>query len=242
MLSLIKIRIKYVIRHPCLLFWTYIFLPILTLIGAIYVIKEKEKEILRSFDPILFSEKQIFFKEKEIEYLNIRQKLNFTGFLVQKLEYCEGIYFVLKECNICKYQCPICTDKELNFNNYTKNIIKINKKEGKYNVYLASRYINYDYYYYEDYYYDEGYYYRYYYDIDFFDYYDLDQEIIIDPYNINGYYNYEYEYNYYYNYYHDNKYKTLPRKLDIFFELQSLMARILIKLEGKEVKDNFDMY
>ena len=92
MLSLIKIRIKYVIRHPCLLFWTYIFLPILTLIGAIYSIKVKEKETLETFDPILFSGKQIFFKEKEDEYSRIKSKLNFTGFLVQNLKYCEGIF------------------------------------------------------------------------------------------------------------------------------------------------------
>ena len=108
---------------------------------------------------------------------------------------------------------------------------------------MTSRYLNYDYYY-EDYYYDgyDYYYYHYNYDIIFFHDYDLEQETIIDPYNIHLYYNYEHEYNYYYNYYHDNKYKTLPRKLDIFFELQSLMARILIKLEGKEVKDNFEMF
>ena len=77
MLSLIKIRIKYVIRHPCLLFWTYIFLPILTLIGAIYAIKEKKGnepfDFLETFDPLLFSGQQIFFKEKE-EACQIRKR------------------------------------------------------------------------------------------------------------------------------------------------------------------------
>ena len=38
MLSLISIRVKYLIRHPCLLFWSYLFIPSLILLIAIFSI------------------------------------------------------------------------------------------------------------------------------------------------------------------------------------------------------------
>ena len=38
MLSLINIRVKYLVRNPCLLFWSYLFIPSLILFIAIIVI------------------------------------------------------------------------------------------------------------------------------------------------------------------------------------------------------------
>ena len=215
MMSLIKIRIKYIIRHPCLLFWTYLFLPIIILIAAIISIPEKEKPILKYFRPIIFQEQQIFFKEKgEDEYSNLKEQLNFTGFLVPEQKYCDEINSLFIEYDMCQIKCPICTNKESNFDNSTKNIIKISKKNGKYNIYLTSRYIdmngpiNHN----ENFFYD----------------FEFDQDRIIDPYYI--------DWNFYYNYY-----GNIPYRVDIFFELQSFLARILIKIEGKEVKNNFEM-
>ena len=214
MLLLIKIRVKYIIRKPCLLFWTYLFIPIIIFIAALISLKNKKKRSLQSFESAIFPDQKIFFKEGE-EYLNIKDYLNFTGFLVDDKKYCEVINSLLREHDICHEECPICTEKESSFNNFTLNIIQIEKKKGKYNVELTSRNTNigFDYLYF------------------LFQKDDLSQDIITDPYYIND------------NYSNDISDEILFSKIDIFFELQSLIARILIKLEGKqELNHNFEMY
>ena len=50
MLSLVKIRIKYIIRKPCLLFWTYILIPVIILIAAIVVINNKSPHTLEKYE------------------------------------------------------------------------------------------------------------------------------------------------------------------------------------------------
>ena len=206
MLSLIKIRIKYIIRKPCLLFWTYLFIPIIILIAAVITIKNKKNQTLKSFQSAILDEQRIFFKENE-EYSNIKEYLYFTGFLVDNENDCEKINSVLEEYNLCEDKCPICTEKENTFDNYTLNIIEINKKKGKYNVELTSRFTNIG--------------------LDFFVLFeqdDLSQDIITDPFSVENYDKTEF-----------------PNRVDKFFELQSLISRILIKLEGKDLKHNFEM-
>ena len=44
MLSLIRIRVKYLIRNPCLLFWSYIFLPLIIFIVGIYMIVDRKND------------------------------------------------------------------------------------------------------------------------------------------------------------------------------------------------------
>ena len=141
MLSLIKIRVKYIIRKPCLLFWTYLFIPIIILIAALISIKNKKKRDLQSFESAIFPDQKIFFNGGE-EYSNIKDYLQFTGFLVDDIKDCEAINSLLTEYNICQEKCPICTDKESSFDNFTLNIIEIEKKKGKYNVELTSRNTN----------------------------------------------------------------------------------------------------
>ena len=143
MLSLIKIRVKYIIRNPCLLFWTYLFLPIIITIVAIVTISKKKKLDMKTFESVILpgDPKKFFEQKKEDEYQNIKPYLSFTCFLVEDAKYCDTIKPLLNEYDIAEVDSlsPLCTDKESNFNNYTLNIINIKKKKGKYTVDLTSR-------------------------------------------------------------------------------------------------------
>ena len=212
MLSLIKIRVKYIIRKPCLLFWTYLFIPIIILIVAIVVIKNKKKKDLKSFESIIFPEETKFFNENE-DYISIREYIDFTGFQVEDEKDCNTISSLLTEYDLCNPKCPICTEKESNFDNFTMNIISIKKKKGKYNVELTSRNTNIGLF--------ESFY--------LFTKDDLSQDTITDPYYLG-------------NFGDDSIYEQ-KSKYYIYFQLQSLISRILIKLEGKtELNHNFEMH
>ena len=204
MLSLIKIRVKYIIRKPCLLFWTYLFIPIIILIVAIVVIKNKKKKDLKSFESIIFPEETKFFNENE-DYIFIREYINLTGFQVEDEKDCNTISSLLTEYDLCNPKCPICTEKESNFDNFTMNIISIKKKKGKYNVELTSRNTNIGLF--------ESFY--------LFTKDDLSQDTITDPYYLG-------------NFGDDSIYEQ-KSKYYIYFQLQSLISRILIKLEGKTI-------
>ena len=174
MLSLLKIRVKYIIRKPCLLFWTYLFLPIIILIAAIIVISKKKEKTLKSFNSYVFNQKRKFFDEIN-EYSNIKDGLSGTTFVVDNEKYCDTIIPLLNDYGITEDKCPLCTGRESNVNNYTANIIKLEKKKGKYNVEMTTRNINFDFDYDYDFYFD-------YYDKMFYRKKDLTQNYIIDPY------------------------------------------------------------
>ena len=42
MLPLLNIRIKFILRHPCLLFFSYIFLPAIIIIVSIFLLIDKK--------------------------------------------------------------------------------------------------------------------------------------------------------------------------------------------------------
>ena len=217
MLSLIKIRVKYIIRNPCLLFWTYLFLPIIITIVAIVTISKKKKLDMKTFESVILpgDPKKFFEQKKEDEYQNIKPYLPFTCFLVDDAKYCDTIKPLLNEYDITEVDSlsPLCTDKESNFNNYTLNIINIKKKKGKYTVDLTSRNTEMSYF---------GF------GLFFFQKDDLSQDVMTDPYYIEKI--------------NDTEFDTLHPQINIYFELQSLVARILIALEGKEnLKHNFEM-
>ena len=211
MLSLIKIRVKYIIRNPCLLFWSYLFIPILILIASIFIISDKKKYDIKSFESVTLDTLK-FFEENQ-SYLNIKNELNYTGFLVDDKGYCNVINRTLKDFNLCMNDlCPICTKRESDFNNYTENIIKIEKDDGKYDIELTSRQTNI--------FLDKTFF--------LFEKDDLDQNLIVDPYTIKNISNIAITHS------HFNK----------FFELQSLIARILIRLNGNNdnnLPHNFHM-
>ena len=220
MLSLIKIRVRYIIRKPCLLFWTYLFLPIIILIAAIIVITKKKEKTLKSFAPYVFNQRLKFFDDND-EYSNIKEGLKGTTFVVNDEKYCETIIPLLNAYGIAEDKCPLCTGRESNINNYTINIIKLEKKKGKFNVEMTTRSINFDF----DY--D---FYLYSYDKMFYRNDDLTQNYIIDPY-----------YTLDKSEWIRNNNPELP-EFNVFFELQSFIAKIIIKLEGKDnIKDNFEM-
>ena len=215
MLSLIKIRVKYIIRNPCLLFWTYLFLPIIITIVAIVTISKKKKLDMKTFESVILpgDPKKFFEQKKEDEYQNIKPYLPFTCFLVDDAKYCDTIKPLLNEYDIAEVDSlsPLCTDKESNFNNYTLNIINIKKKKGEYTVDLTSRNTEMSYF-----------------GLFFFQKDDLSQDVMTDPYYIEKI--------------NDTEFDTLHPQINMYFELQSLVARILIALEGKEnLKHNFEM-
>ena len=209
MLSLLKIRVKYVIRKPCLLFWTYLFLPIVITIAAIIIISDKEKHQLKSFPSITLEGKKQFFNEGADQYPNIKHFFTNTGFQVDDEEDCKKITPVLQELGLCTPVCPKCTYHESLFSNFTLNIIKIEKKGKKYSVDLTSRDtfvgVNDKFLFVRD---------------------ELSQDEITDPFYIN-----------------EKRNNSISHQFNIFFELESLIAKILIRLEGKsEINNhNFEM-
>ena len=131
MLSLLRIRMKYLIRKPCILFWAYLFIPIIILfVGVIFLVFKEKKPLLKyQFNPI--PEQKEFFVNNE-PYIYIKKYLPFTGFLVPDKENCNIIKNILNEHGLCNStSCPICTNKESDFNNNTQNMIEIVKNGGK---------------------------------------------------------------------------------------------------------------
>ena len=89
MLALIRIRVKYIIRHPCLLFWSYLFLPIVIIIAAIVIITKKDSYSLKTSNSVSLIKSE-FFQEAQ-GYPNIKRDFNFTGFLVDNKADCDKI-------------------------------------------------------------------------------------------------------------------------------------------------------
>ena len=88
MLSLIRIRIKYIIRHPCLLFWSYLFLPIVILIIALVSLSDKKDLNLISYKSASLNTPLEFFKEGE-QYSELSPYLPYTGILIDDKNKCD---------------------------------------------------------------------------------------------------------------------------------------------------------
>ena len=168
MLSLIKIRVKYITRKPCLLFWTYLFLPIIITIAGFFSMSNKKALELKQYRTHIFNETKQFFNNGD-NYDYIKSELGYTGFLVNEKEDCNVIEAVLNEFNLMFSEFPKCEDAESKFDNYTLNIIKIDKDDGKYTVDLTSRdtFVGVQ-------------------DQFLFDKEDLNQDLIIDPYYVSN--------------------------------------------------------
>ena len=132
MLSLIKIRIKYIIRKPCLLFWTYLFLPIIITISAVVLLVEKNREsTLRKFNSLSIDKTYKFFNDSNPYSSDFITNMTYTSFLVEDKKDCIAIKETLAKFNINETYTPLCVEKESEFNNYTQNIIKLEKKKRK---------------------------------------------------------------------------------------------------------------
>lgn len=143
MLSLVKIRIKYIFRKPCLLFWTYILIPVIILIAAIVVINNKSPHTLEKYEKDVLQNYEKDFLNINYDNLKKFQYLNFTSFIVDEEENCKSVEKVLKDNNL---PIPkdydsfyICNTTESNISNLTFNIIKITKEDGKYKANLKCR-------------------------------------------------------------------------------------------------------
>ena len=138
MLSLIRIRIKYLIRHPCLLFWSYLFLPLLILIIAIFKLKDgpNQYELQITEEPYSIKKEYTFF-QKQISYFNLYKYWRSTVFVVNKEEDCTKIQnFFNESLGVKNINCSLL---ESNVTIKTENIIKIKRENEKYRVYLTSR-------------------------------------------------------------------------------------------------------
>ena len=211
MQTLLNIRLKYIVRRPCLFFWVFLFIPIIIAIvfSSLFAAKKKVSEEYHESFPLQGNKT---FLGDNYDYTYIKSSLSSTGFLVPDKANCDIINALLKEHAICyPNNCPVCSDKESDFEMSVINVIKIEKKSGKYNVELNMDRFNGK-------------------SSIFFAREDLDQDVIVDPY-------YAKEFNPY------GKDTRIPYQIHTFFELQSLVSRILIKLEGKEKeKHYFDMF
>ena len=227
MLSLVKIRIKYIIRKPCLLFWTYILIPGAILVAAIIVINNKSSHNLEKYEKDILGNYEKDFLNVNYDNLIELQYLNFTSFIVDKEENCDKVKKVLTDNGLPipnDYSSfSICNTLEKNLSNLTFNIIKITKEDDKYKANLKCRGGN-----------DTEFAYIYLVtnktkksmnDFIMYKEDDLKQDLVTDAF-----------------YVHKRNVSDTTIKFDLYFELQSLIAKIIIELEGKSgYKKSFKM-
>ena len=212
MQALLNIRLKYIVRRPCLFFWVFLFIPIIIAIVGSSLFAAKEKYKIQSYPSIPLLPNKTFLDDR---YTYIPSNLTFTGFLVPEKANCDIINAYLKEIGLCTQNCPGCSDQESGLGNNVFNTIRIEKKNGKYNVELDMDRFN-------------G---RTYSRNIFFDRNDLDQNVMNDPFYAKSF-----------ETYYERDYK-IPFQVNMFFELQTLVSKILIRLEAKEKeKHNFEMH
>ena len=137
MISLIQIRIAYLKRHPCLLFWGYLFLPLIILSFGIYKLTKDKTiyEYQEKKDPEPINQEFLFFDE--YNYFKLYRYWESTTFIVDQIENCDKIrnYF-REELYLKNINCSII---ESNYTQKTENIIKIRKEGKKYRVYLTTK-------------------------------------------------------------------------------------------------------
>ena len=124
MFTLVKIRAKYLKRHPCRVYCSYFFIPTIIIIVIIIVlvfgsyhkptIKEEEQN-----GKILMTDQILFDNNKDFSYFE-----NEISFVTENLTDCNILKDIIKK----DFKC----EKEEKVKD--RNIIKIIKKKGKYNI------------------------------------------------------------------------------------------------------------
>ena len=143
MLSLISIRVKFLTRNPCLLFWNYLFIPIIILIiGIVLVIYGDDGKIRMETkkEPYIIASK----KFSDVSYSYLSKYLNTSTFLYLEENGCQKLYdFVNKKINVNLDEKSkinaICTQNEVKISNTTDNVIKIKKNKNKYRIDLLPK-------------------------------------------------------------------------------------------------------
>ena len=149
MLALLNIRIKYILRHPCLLFFSYLFLPAIIIIASIFLLIDKKgaEKVAKNY-PLVFDYDFSFNtdEDKPYEYYkNLNLYWNNTIFISESLDCNEIIGFIDKKINNKdNNNYPVNSIKcKKNNNNLTEdevNVIYIKKgKNKKYRIDLSLR-------------------------------------------------------------------------------------------------------
>ena len=165
MLSLISIRVKYLIRNPCLLFWSYLFIPAFILFIAIIVILNgKDRlEFEKKMPPLLLQTKQFKGDYHEDENDILKGYWDNTLLVVDDGIDCTKVKKAFFNLTLSGIN---CTNNRKDATNKTANIISIEKSKNKYKIYLNVIRNN-----------IHG-------SKEFFEDKDLDQDIITDPFKI----------------------------------------------------------
>ena len=152
MLALLNIRIKYIIRHPCLLFFSYIFLPALIIALSIYLLIEKDSiERKDKNAPALFNYNFNFNNDEDKSYKyyeNLALYLNYSLFVSKNIDCQEIKNFVESKINnqnndTKPYYSINCTQNDNNLADESINIIYLEKiKNKKYKIDLTVRNTN----------------------------------------------------------------------------------------------------
>ena len=134
MLSLISIRVKYILRHPVLLFLSYLLIPILISIASFFMISNNDKDydFVKKESPFLIPD--IYYNFTSNSYENLVEYLNFTLFLVDKEIDCKVVEeFIKSKFDNFKDEYFHCSHSEKDANNENK------KEKEKINRPLYSR-------------------------------------------------------------------------------------------------------
>ena len=144
MLSLISIRAKYLYRHPCLLFWSYMFQPMIIFLLSMGLLKIRiviPPTLQPKVEPTISGQNYFFSEENnntliQRNYDLLKTYLPNITIITNNESYCKDIInFVQEETNYT-INCSFYTK---NFTNDTSHIIKIDNKEGKYKISLIER-------------------------------------------------------------------------------------------------------
>ena len=148
MLALLNIRIKYILRHPCLLFFSYIFLPAIIIIISIFLLIDKEgaKKIDKNY-PNVFNYNFNFTSDdtplydyyKELDFI-----WNKTIFISESFDCNEITEFIEKKINNMVNNYPgysiRCKKNDKNLTDDEVNVIYMKKgKNKKYRIDLSLR-------------------------------------------------------------------------------------------------------
>ena len=213
MITLISIRSKYLYRHPCLLFWSYMFLPGLIFLFSMGIIKlgrapplpiQEKIESYEAGENYFFSEE---FNNTLIprDYKLLKTFLPNMTVIINDQSVCKDIIkFVQDETNMTIN----CSFYRNNYTNDTTHIIRMEKKEGKYKISLIERQRQSN-------------------SKLMFASFDLDQDTMTNIFYVANETRNQ-------SAFEDERFKA-------YWELQSFLAKMLIKLNNKEIKNDFKM-
>ena len=213
MLTLISIRSKYIYRHPCLLFWSYMFLPGIIFLLSLSIIRlgnTKRLPLQPKVEPFLSGEDYFFAEEinntkVERNYTALKSLMKNMTIIVNEEGRCNDVSkFIIEETNFTVN----CTYNPRNYSNDSIYLIKISKEDNKYKIRMSER--------------DRGGFAKPLYSRG-----DLDQGQITNIFIVAN----------------ETRNETIlaDERFKAYWEMQSFFAKMLIKLNGKQVKNDIKM-